>query len=134
VDGCPLRVASYQIISRHIRATVARTNRFPRWRGLYRFWRWSRRYHRSSNPPGLNSLGVPENRATAVEYLGAHKLKMLTFRTIKDVDQVLAQYSVCPAKISEWLMARLRWAVDLSLSMRCLSPSASDSQDSMLSC
>jgi hypothetical protein len=39
-------------------------------------------------------LGVPENRATAVEYLGAHKLKMLTFRTIKDVDQVLAQYSV----------------------------------------
>ena len=87
----PWRVASYRIVSRHVRATVARKNRFPGWRRMYRFWRWSRRYYRNSNPPGLNSWSVPGNRATAVEYLSTYKLKMVTCRTREDVEQVLAQ-------------------------------------------
>ena len=69
----PWRVASYRIISRHVKATVARNNRFPGWQRLYRFWRWSGRYYKSHNPPGLNSWGVPDTGATAVEYLAPYK-------------------------------------------------------------
>jgi adenylate kinase family enzyme len=35
----PWRTASYRIVSRHIKASIARNNRWSGWRRLYRFWR-----------------------------------------------------------------------------------------------
>jgi adenylate kinase family enzyme len=90
----PWRIASYRILSRHVKLTVARNNPYPGWRGQYQFWRWSRRYYKSSNPPRLNSWAVPDNRAIAVELLDAYKFKMVTCRNKEDVEQVLAQHFV----------------------------------------
>ena len=87
----PWPVASYRIISRHIWATIARNNRFPGWRRLYRFWRWSGRYYNNRNSPGLDSYGVPNTKATAVEYLAPYKDKLYRCRTQEDTEEVLAQ-------------------------------------------
>ena len=89
----PWRVASYRIVSRHVKATAARNNRFPGWRNLYRFWRWSGRHYKDQNPPGLNSWGVPDTRATAVEYLAPYEEKIVACRTKKGVEQLLARIS-----------------------------------------
>lgn len=86
----PWRIASYRIVSRHVKLTAARNNPYPGWRGLYQFWSWSRRYYKSSNTPRLNSWAVPDNRATVVELLDAYKSKMVTCRTNKDIEQFLA--------------------------------------------
>src|SRR5690606_31109564 len=48
------RVASYRILARHFKAELARNNRFPGLRNLYRFWRWSSRYYANAHPEGLN--------------------------------------------------------------------------------
>jgi hypothetical protein len=48
------RVASYRILSRHVKLSLARKNRFPGLLQLYRFWRWSSRYYANRNPAGLN--------------------------------------------------------------------------------
>jgi hypothetical protein len=50
----PWRVASYRILSRHVKLSLARKNRFPGLLQLYRFWRWSSRYYANRNPAGLN--------------------------------------------------------------------------------
>ncbi len=67
------RKASYRIISRHIKASVTRTNRFPGWGRLYRFWRWSYRYYMNQNRPGFGPWGVADTEATAVDTLLATK-------------------------------------------------------------
>ena len=85
------RVASYRIISRHIKATLARNNRFPGWRRLYRFWRWSGRYYSDQNPPGLNSYGVPDTKATADERLVPYKDRLVVCRSQKNAEMLVAR-------------------------------------------
>ena len=85
------RVASYRIISRHIKATVARNNRFPGWRRMYRFLRWSERYYNDQNPPGLNLYGVPDTKATAVKHLAPYEHKTVVCRSRKDAEMLLAR-------------------------------------------
>ena len=87
----PWRVASYRILSRHVKASIARNNRFPGWRRLYRFWRLSSKYYSNQNPPGLNRYGVPSTRATAIELLEPYKDKLVVCRTQKDVEALLAR-------------------------------------------
>jgi len=89
----PWRVASYRIIFRHVKATVARNNRFPGWRNLYRFWRWSGKFYKSQNPSGLNPWGVPDTRATMIEYLTPYKDKLVACQINKGVEQVMARIS-----------------------------------------
>jgi adenylate kinase family enzyme len=81
----PWRVASYRILSRHIKADLARNNRFPGWRALYRFWRWSGRYYNDRNPSGLNIWGTPESRSTLLEFLQPYMHKTVVCRTSADV-------------------------------------------------
>ena len=85
------RVAAYRIIARHIKATIARNNRFPGLRRLYRFLRWSGRYYNDQNPPGLNVYGVPDTKATAVELLAPYEHKLVACRSQEDAEMLLAK-------------------------------------------
>ncbi|MBI3743440.1 MAG: hypothetical protein HY261_04055 [Chloroflexi bacterium] len=87
------RTASYRIISRHIKATVARNNRFPGWRRLYEFWRWSSRYYNDRNPPGLNMWGVPMTRAEARSLLEPYREKLIICRSRADIVDLTKRFS-----------------------------------------
>jgi adenylate kinase family enzyme len=87
------RKAAYRIVSRHIKSTVAENNRFPGWRRLYRFWRWSGRYYQERNAPGLDEWGVPNTRSTLLRILEPHSNKLLVCRTDRDVESLLAKIS-----------------------------------------
>ncbi len=86
------RVASYRIVKRHVMAELARNNRFPGWRRLYRFWRWSSAYYANRNPHRLNDYGVPNTRALAAELLRPYEGKLVVCRTNQDIATVLRDY------------------------------------------
>ena len=79
----PWHIASLRIVIRHLKAEIARNNRFPGWRRLYRFWRWSNRYYNNGNSPGFY-YGVPNNRDDAVQWLEAYRSKLDICRTNAD--------------------------------------------------
>ncbi len=87
----PWRTASYRIVSRHIKATIARNNRWPGWRRLYRFWRWSSAYYHDRTDPGLNDYGNPNTRQTVVQLLDPYKEKLAVCRTGRDIKDFLVQ-------------------------------------------
>lgn len=87
----PWRVASYRIISRHVKATLARNNRFPGWRRLYRFWSWSRRYYKDQNPTGYNSYGLPNTKSTAAKQLAPYDGKLVMCRTRTQAEHIVAE-------------------------------------------
>jgi hypothetical protein len=73
----PWRIASYRILSRHVRLTVAGTNRFPGWGRLYRFWRWTAGYYANRNTFGLNPYGTPNSLATLEDGLSRYGDKVV---------------------------------------------------------
>ena len=83
------RIASYRIVSRHVKAELRRNNRFPGWRRLHDFWRWSGRFYRDANPHGLNVWGTPATRAFTREVLAPYETKLLVVRTKREVDELL---------------------------------------------
>ena len=85
----PWRVASYRIIARHFKATIARNNRFPGLLRLYRFWRWSSRYYHDKNQPGFTLDGVPRTRSTAIGHLAKFDDKLVTASTGRQVERTL---------------------------------------------
>jgi adenylate kinase family enzyme len=86
----PWRVASYRILTRHLKAELARNNRFPGWRRLWSFWRWCGRYYNDANLHRLNAYGVPHTRALAVELLRPYEAKLISCRTDADIERLLA--------------------------------------------
>ena len=87
----PWRVASYRILSRHVKAELGRSNRFPGWRNLWTFWRWSGHYYNDRNPHRLNAYGVPHNRSLAAELLQPYSAKLAVCRTNADVEALLSR-------------------------------------------
>lgn len=87
------RVAAYRIVYRHFKATIARNNRFPGWRRLYRFWRWSGGYHQERNAHGLDEWGVPNTRSTVIRLLEPHGNKLRVCQTGSDVESLMAGIS-----------------------------------------
>ena len=87
----PWRVASYRILTRHLKAEIARSNRFPGWRRLWTFWRWASRYYNDRNPHRLNAYGVPHTRAMAAELLQTYSDKVAVCRGNNDIEAVLAR-------------------------------------------
>ena len=85
----PWRVASYRIVWRHIRAELARNNRFPGWRRLYRFWRWSGRYYGNQNSGGLDGYGVPTTRDTVRQILEPHRDKLVVCKSNGEITTML---------------------------------------------
>ncbi|MPZ50305.1 MAG: hypothetical protein GEU75_13575 [Dehalococcoidia bacterium] len=93
----PWRVASYRILSRHVRAEIARNNRFPGWRAVYRFWRWSAAYYGNRNVHGLNIWGTPETKATLLDLLEPFQEKVIVCRDLADVTSVARRLESQPA-------------------------------------
>ena len=85
----PWRVASYRILTRHLKAELARDNRFPGWLRLYRFWRWSSRYYSGRNPAGLNQYGTPSTLSTLNAALTPFGSKVARCRHWREVDSLL---------------------------------------------
>ena len=87
------RVAAYRILLRHVKASLARNNRFPGLWRLYRFWRWSARYYSDRNPWGLNIYGTPATNAYLAEVLSKYPDKVTRCVTKADVERLLALVS-----------------------------------------
>jgi adenylate kinase family enzyme len=85
----PWRVASYRILSRHVKATLAGNNRFPGWRRLWRFWRWSARFYSNRNRPGLNQWGTPNTRRDLEDCLSPYAAKLVVSRSGREIEQML---------------------------------------------
>jgi adenylate kinase family enzyme len=92
----PWRIASYRIVSRHVKAELRRNNRFPGWKRLYLFWRWSARFYADRNPHGLNVWGTPSTRAFTREVLGRYEAKLVVVRTKRDVEELLKRFLPSP--------------------------------------
>lgn len=86
---CGWVVAAYRIVLRHLKAELARNNRFPGWRRMYRFCRYSVRYYRGRNPAGLNVYGVPRNNYYLHDFMRRFERKMVVCRTSNDVDALI---------------------------------------------
>lgn len=84
--SCCWRVAAYRILLRHAKLSVSRTNRFPGFMRLVRFWRWSRRYYANRNPHGVNGFGTPETMAFHEEALQAYSDKLVVCRTKAEIE------------------------------------------------
>jgi hypothetical protein len=81
----PGRVALRRVFMRHVRAELRRDNRFPGWRRMYRFWRWSRRFYADANPDGLNPYGTPMTRSTLAAMLEAYADNLVVCRNGTDL-------------------------------------------------
>jgi adenylate kinase family enzyme len=80
----PWHVAMFRIVSRHMKAEMSRDNRFPGWRLLWRFLRWSFRYYHDRNPDRLDALGVPGTRSRRMQELAAYRDKLVTCRSTSE--------------------------------------------------
>jgi adenylate kinase family enzyme len=77
----PRYVALRRVFMRHVRAELRRDNRFPGWRRMYRFWRWSHRFYTDRNPYGPNPYGTPMTRSTLATMVEAYTDKLLVCRS-----------------------------------------------------
>jgi len=84
----PARVALYRIMARHLKAEVARNNRFPGWRRLAHFWLWSYRYFAERNARVLGFFGVPETRSHAAELLRPYRDKLVVYRDKQAIERL----------------------------------------------
>ena len=85
---CPWRVASYRIPLRHFKANLRGNNRFPGVGNLYRFWRWSARYHANRNEHGLNEWGTPTTQVALEEALLPYETKIVRCTTRADIERI----------------------------------------------
>ncbi len=82
----PWRVASYRILLRHLKANLSGNNRFPGIGNLYRFWRWSARYHKNRNEHGLNDWGTPTTQIALEEALQPYESKLVRCATGAEIE------------------------------------------------
>jgi hypothetical protein len=88
----PAHIALRRVFMRHVRAELGRDNRFPGWRRMYRFWRWSRRFYADRNPAGLNPYGTPMTRSTLLAAMDEYSGKLIVCSKqadVKRLDRVL---------------------------------------------
>jgi adenylate kinase family enzyme len=90
----PWRVASFRIVTRHLRLELTRKNRFPGWRRFYSFWRWSARYYANRNEATLDRLGVPNTRSVVASELAPYGAKLVVCRTTAEVANTFARLSL----------------------------------------
>ena len=81
----PSHIALRRVFMRHVRAELRRNNRFPGWRLMLRFWRWSHRFYTDRNPHGPNPYGTPMTRATLATMIEAYSEKLVVCRNAGDL-------------------------------------------------
>ena len=84
--SCSWRLAAYRIPVRHLKLSLAGNNPFPSLGGLFRFWRWSRRYYANSNPYGANQYGTPATIAYHEAVLQDYADKLVVCQTKDEVE------------------------------------------------
>jgi adenylate kinase family enzyme len=84
----PAHIALRRVFMRHVRAELRRDNRFPGWRRMYRFWRWSRRFYADRNPHGANPYGTPMTRSTLALMIEAYSEKLVVCRGGKELREL----------------------------------------------
>ena len=85
----PWRVTAYRIVARHVKAELARNNRFPGWRRLLRFWLYCRRFYNDANGEGVNEFGNPRTRRYLAEQLQGYAAKLVVCRTSSEAESLL---------------------------------------------
>ena len=85
----PWRVAAYRIVARHVKAELARENRFPGWRLMLRFWLYSRRFYNDTNGEGVNDFGNPRTRRFLDESLTPYRHKLVICASSAEVQNAL---------------------------------------------
>jgi adenylate kinase family enzyme len=87
----PGSLALWRILSRHIRLSLAGTNRHPGVRKLLGFMRWAYSYYRTETiyPPTALDHDEAINRATTARFLEPYSNKRLSCRTQADVARLL---------------------------------------------
>ncbi len=83
----PWRIRRWRVITRHVKADLARNNRHAGYLNLYRFYKMSRNYEYDTT---IYTLQPPDgddfmNRATVVHTLESYKSKVVHCRTGADV-------------------------------------------------
>ncbi len=87
--GVSWRVASYRIIVRHLKADIRRSNQYPGWSKLKKFWTWSYHYYHDSHAHTLNEWGAPLTRSHALEELKPYEEKLVVCRSMREVSRTL---------------------------------------------
>ena len=91
----PRRVAQRRIVSRHVKLSVQRRNRYKGTRRLVRFVRSMRRYYVK---PAREPLAADDwdalSRALTIERLEAHAAKVVRLRTPRDVRRFRRQFAI----------------------------------------
>jgi adenylate kinase family enzyme len=88
---CTWRTASFRILARHVKASLARTNRFPGVINLYKFWRWSGRYYANLNPHEINQWGTPSTQSYMHEVLAPYLAKLRVCATNAEIDALIRE-------------------------------------------
>jgi adenylate kinase family enzyme len=88
----PAAVCLYRVAARHVKAEIARDNRFPGWRRFARFWYWCLRYYVNRNPASLNQYGTPETRAYTAQCLQEYAAKLVVCRSKADIERVTREW------------------------------------------
>jgi len=94
----PWRIRRWRIITRHIKADLARNNRHPGYRNLYNFYMLSRDYHRSTTLLTLNPdeglANDSSNRVTVAHKLALYQEKVVQCYSPADVEAFVARFTL----------------------------------------
>jgi adenylate kinase family enzyme len=82
----PRRIAARRIVSRHVKAELAGSNRYPGWRRLWQFFWRSRRYYLDKPHAWYSEEGDPRTRTATLEMLRPYAAKLTVCRSNAEVD------------------------------------------------
>lgn len=86
----PFRIAAWRIVLRHVRSSLARTNRHRGLRRLARFLRWNWGYYHNTPASSVTSDDPPmASRAATAHYLAPYAAKLIHCHRPADVTAVL---------------------------------------------
>ncbi|HEY8292076.1 MAG TPA: hypothetical protein VIG44_06295 [Thermomicrobiales bacterium] len=95
----PWRIGARRVVIRHLRASLAGTNRHRGIRKLLRFLRATRRYYHSKSPPLSPDDDAATSRAATVAALAEHGAKVVHCRRPADVRNTAR--ALCSAEARE---------------------------------
>ena len=94
----PWRIRRWRILTRHIKADLARNNRHPGYLNLYNFYIRSREYHRSTTlltlDPDEGLANDSSNRVTVAHKLAPYQEKVVQCCSPADVEAFVTRLSV----------------------------------------
>ncbi len=85
----PWHIAAKRVLMRHMRASLAGTNKHRGLRKLLRFLLWTRRYYTSESVPAVPDDDGAMNRTATVEALRPHMCKVVRCRRPSEVTALL---------------------------------------------